>query len=211
MKALIDLHYLPCLEYFTAILHAEKITIEKHEQYVKQSYRNRCYINTANGVLKLVVPVTAKHGKALVKDVQVDKNDKWRNNHWRAIASAYGKAPFFDHYADELHNILFKGHHFLYELNMDLLSFCLQTLQLSITLTESTSYQKMPEKGITDLRSTISPKNLHSDRGYYFPSPYVQVFGNKFASNLSVIDLLFCEGPNAIQIVNSSIKGDLNK
>ncbi|GAB1445931.1 WbqC family protein [Flammeovirgaceae bacterium] len=211
MKALLALHYLPNLEYFTIILHAEKITIEKHEQYVKQSYRNRCYINTANGPQMLVVPVTAKHGKALVKDVQVDKNGNWQNNHWRAISSAYGKAPFFNHYADELHNILFKGHIFLYELNMDLLSFCLQSLQVSLTLTESASYEKEPQRGVTDLRSVISAKNQHSDRYYYLPIPYVQVFGNKFASNLSIIDLLFCEGPNAIQIIKSSIKGDLNK
>ncbi|MEQ8362392.1 MAG: WbqC family protein [Cyclobacteriaceae bacterium] len=211
MKVIIDLHYLPCLEYFTAILSAEKIFIEKHEQYLKQSYRNRCYINTANGLLKLVVPVTAKHSKALVCDVKVDKNGNWQNNHWRAISSAYGKAPFFDHYAEELHQILFKEHLFLYDLNMDLLSFCLQNLQVSLSLTESTSYQKIPQKDITDLRSVISAKNPHSDRDHYLQVPYLQVFGNKFASNLSFIDLLFCEGPNAIQIIRSSTKGDLNK
>lgn len=211
MKVLLALHYLPNLEYFAVVLGANTIILEKHEQYIKQSYRNRCFINTANGLLKLIVPVTAKHGKALVCDVKVDKNGNWQNNHWRAISSAYGKAPFFDHYADDLHFILFKGHHFLYDLNMDLLSFCLQNLQVSLSLTESTSYQKVPQNGITDLRSVINAKNPHSERDYYVPMPYLQVFGNKFVSNLSIIDLLFCEGPNAIQIIKSSIKGGLNK
>jgi hypothetical protein len=94
---------------------------------------------------------------------------------------------------------------------MELLSFCLQNLQVSLSLTESTSYQKVPQNDITDLRSIINAKKPHSDSDYYLPVPYLQVFGNKFASNLSIIDLLFCEGPNAIQIIKSSMKGDLNK
>ena len=211
MKALLALHYLPNLEYFAIVAQAEKTILEKHEQYVKQSYRNRCYINTANGPHRLVVPVTDKHGKALMREVHIDNSTRWRDNHWRAVSSAYGKAPFFEHYADGLRGIWSGRHQSLYSLNMDLLSFCLQSLQLSITLTESTSYQKSPNDGITDLRSALSPKNPHSGREYYSPVPYAQVFGNKFASNLSIIDLLFCEGPNAIQIIKSSMKGDLNK
>ncbi|HCM76171.1 MAG TPA: hypothetical protein DIS90_07300 [Cytophagales bacterium] len=205
MKALLDLHYLPSLEYFTAMMKYDEIIIEKHEQYVKQSFRNRCYINTANGILKLVVPVTAKHGKALVKDVRIDKSSKWQNVHWRAIESAYGKSAFYEHYAEDLHQILYDNYDFLYDLNLDLLSFCLQSMQLSVPMTESTTFEKIPTVQICDLRSMINAKIAHSERNFYVPVPYVQVFGNKFAPNLSLIDLLFCEGPNSIQIIKASV------
>ncbi len=211
MKAILDLQYLPPLEYFSLLVQCEEICLERHEHYVKQSYRNRCYINSANGILKLVVPVTAKHGKALVKDVRVDYNTKWPYIHWRALESGYRKSAFFDHYADELEKILFKRHVFLYDLNFQLLSFCLQSVQLNLSLTESKSYQKVPENNITDLRSAINAKTGYMERPFYSPVPYVQVFGNKFAPNLSFVDLLFCEGPNAIQIIKSSTGGYLNK
>ncbi len=211
MISLIDLHYLPSLEYLSVFLSSEKIILEKYEQYVKQSYRNRCNINTANGPIKLVIPVTSKHGKALYKDVQIDYNTKWQNNHWRAIQSAYGKAPFFEHYEKGLKNILFNDFTYLFDLNLSLLSFCLQSLHLSIPLTESKSYEKEAQNGVNDLRSVISPKIQYTKRTYYNPAPYLQVFGSKFAPNLSIIDLLFCEGPNAIQILKSSTRGYLNK
>ncbi|MEQ8423076.1 MAG: WbqC family protein, partial [Cyclobacteriaceae bacterium] len=200
MSTLIELHYLPSLEYFSALLQSTGIILEKHEQYIKQSYRNRCYINTANGILKLVIPVTSKHGKALIKDVRIDHRGKWQNLHWRAIKSAYGKAPFYDHYEGTLNKILFSQSEFLYDLNLQLLSFCLQSLKVSVPLTESTSYEKSTSGGVTDLRSVISAKIHFSERDFYNPTPYTQVFGNKFVNNLSLIDLLFCEGPNAIQI-----------
>lgn len=211
MKALVDVHYLPCLEYLTVLLSFEEIILEQHEHYVKQSYRNRCYINTANGILKLVVPVTAKHNKSLVKDVQIDTGSRWQNIHWRAIESAYRNAAFYDHYHDGIKKILFKEYKFLYDLNLALLSFCLKAMKHSISLTESTSYEKVPQNNIVDLRSVISPKSAYSKRSFYKPVPYTQVFGNKFVPNLSYIDLLFCEGPNSMQILRSSTRGDLNK
>ena len=138
MKAIIDAHYLPCLEYLAVLLSFEEIILEKHEHYVKQSYRNRCYINTANGILKLVVPITDKHNKALIKDVQIDHSSRWQNIHWRAIESSYRNAAFYDHYHYDIRSILFKDYRFLYDLNLALLSFCLKAMKQSISLTEST-------------------------------------------------------------------------
>lgn len=211
MKVLIDIHFLPCLEYLAVLLNHEEIILEQHEHYVKQSYRNRCYVNTANGILKLVVPVTAKHNKALIKDVQIDSSSRWQNIHWRAIESAYSNAAFYDHYHEDLKKIIFTEYEFLYDLNLALLSFCLKAMKHSMLLTESTSYEKVPQNNIADLRSVISPKSAYSERSYYKLVPYTQVFGNKFAPNLSFIDLLFCEGPNSMQILKSSTRGDLNK
>ncbi len=210
-KALIEIHYLPSIEYFCLLLLHREIVIEKHENYQKQTYRNRCYINTANGTQTLTVPITEKNGKVLIKDARIDHSMNWVNTHWRAILSAYGKSPFFEHYADELRGILYSKEKFLYDLDHKLLSFCLQCLGVSIVLTESTEYQKTVLDEVTDFRSTITPKIPFSERFFYEPAPYIQVFGSKFVTNLSLMDLLFCEGPNAIHVLQSSTKGYLNK
>jgi len=211
LKLLIEPHYLPSLEYFSALLQFDEIELEKHEHYLKQSYRNRCYINTAHGVDMLIVPLTAKHGKKIIKDIRIDYSKKWQNNHWRTIESAYRKAPFFEYYSDELRTILYHNHDYLFDLNFELLSFCLKALRFKPTLSVSNSYEKVPSSPLFDLRSQINPKKPSSDRNLYKPVSYNQVFGNGFAENLSLIDLLFCEGPGAASLILASQKEDLNK
>src|SRR5688572_27151690 len=100
VQILIEAHYLPSLAYFSALSSAQEMIVEKFEQYEKQTFRNRAKINTVNGLVTLTVPVTAKHGKPLIADIRIDHAQKWLNNHWRTIQSAYGKAPFFEYYAD---------------------------------------------------------------------------------------------------------------
>ncbi|HEU5289727.1 MAG TPA: WbqC family protein, partial [Cyclobacteriaceae bacterium] len=129
MAILIDLHYLPSIPYFTVLSSAEKIIIEKNEHFEKQSYRNRCHILTSQGVERLIVPLTSRSGKVLITEVRLDYSQKWLNNHWRAIESAYRSSPFFEYYADDLHTILFKKNVFLYDLNFELLTICLKWLK----------------------------------------------------------------------------------
>jgi hypothetical protein len=210
MPLLLDLHYLPSLEYFCALYSSKKIILEKHEHFVKQSFRNRCYINTSQGRQMLIVPVTEKHGKVSVQEIKIDHQQKWQNNHWRAIESAYRKAPFFEFYSDELKEIIYKGHEHLFDLNRDLLSFCLRCLGMQTELSETVAFEKEVSAPSIDLRSQIIPKTTFADRTFYRPVPYQQVFGNAFVSNLSFIDLLFCEGPNSIKIIKTSAS-DLNK
>lgn len=202
--ALIELHYLPSLEYFCALQPFEAIELEKCEHYVKQSYRNRCYINTAQGVEMLIVPLTAKHGKTSIEDVRIDDSKKWQNNHWRTIESAYRKAPYFEYYSDDLRTILYRDHDFLFDLNLELLSFCLKSIRFAPTLSVSVSYEKEPSATIFDLRSLINPKKPASERKLYKPVSYYQVFGSGFVENLSLIDLLFCEGPRAASLILAS-------
>jgi WbqC-like protein family. len=202
--ALIELHYLPTLEYFCAVISCEEVLLEKHEHYIKQSYRNRTFINTAQGPEMLVVPLTGKHGKVAIHQVQIDYAQKWQNNHWRTIESAYRKAPFFEFYADDLKEILYRKYESLFDLNKALLSFCLRSIPLSLKLSESVAYEKNPISPILDLRSQIDAKKHYSGRSFYSPVPYYQVFGNAFASNLSVVDLLFCMGPQTRHIINAS-------
>jgi hypothetical protein len=206
VKALIELHYLPSIAYFSALYLAEKIIIEKHEHFIKQSYRNRCHILTAQGVERLVIPLTSKHGKVFITDVRIDYSQKWLNNHWRTIESAYRNAPFFEFYADDIRTALFKHHNFLYDLNFELLTICLKWLKLDVTLQESMAYVKTPEDGVIDMRNVIHAKNPEHQVNYFQPVSYTQVFGNKFAEGLSLIDLMFCEGPNSRKVVTSSAK-----
>ncbi len=203
VTALIDLQYLPPISYFTALSKFDEVRIEACENFIKQTYRNRCYINTSQGPLALVVPLTGS-GKHSIREIAIDNNQKWRNIHWRAIQSAYGKAPFFEYYADDLHDNIFKPFDRLYDLNFCLLTMCLKWLKWSIPVSESKQFEKTLETPIIDLRSAITPKKITGGGRFYEPAVYHQVFGNKFVENLSLIDLVFCEGPVAWTVVQAS-------
>jgi hypothetical protein len=202
--ALIELQYLPPISYFSLLQNFDTVFVEKFEHYEKQTYRNRCYIKTSQGVEPLIVPLTAKHGKTIIKDVRIDYNQKWLNNHYRSIQSAYGKAPFYEYYHDDLYHVLFKRQEFLYDLNLDLLTMCLKWLRHDIRVRETSFYEKLPQTGVSDYRSVINPKKPEGCNRIYKSVEYQQVFGVKFVENLSIIDLIFCEGPGAIQTVVAS-------
>ena len=204
MTALIETHYLPSIAYFSALQNVNEVLLEKHERYVKQSYRNRTYIVSTQGKEKLIVPLTSKHGKVLITDVRIDYGQKWLNQHWRAIQSAYGKAPFFEYYKEDLETVLFKKTMFLYDLNFELLSMCLKWLKRDVTLKESVAYEVTPSPPILDLRGSISFKNEENLVNLYRPYRYYQVFGNTFVGNASILDLIFSEGPGAARIVEAS-------
>jgi hypothetical protein len=210
-SALIELHYLPSLEYFCALRHFDEVIFEKHEHFVKQSYRNRCYINTASGIEMLSIPLTEKHGKVSIKDVKIDYSKKWQNNQWRTIESAYRNAPYFEHYGGEIQKAIYRNFNFLFDLNLHLLSFCLQSLKWNFPYSESVSYEQSPNKSYTDLRSVINAKKSYVERSFYKPVPYYQVFGNCFVENLSLLDSLFCEGPHTSLLISQSRSEILNK
>ena len=201
---LIELQYLPPISYFVLLRNFEEVFVEKFEHYQKQTYRNRCYINTSQGVETLILPVTAKHGKTLITDIKIDYGQKWLNNHWRTIQSAYGKAPFFEYYQQDLHDTLFKRQEFLYDLNLELLKMCLKWLRYNIVVRETSLYEKIPQTGVSDYRSAINPKKAEGCNRFFKSAEYQQVFGSKFVDNLSIIDLIFCEGPGAIRTLLAS-------
>jgi hypothetical protein len=201
---LIELQYLPPIAYFSSLAGKPEVIVEKFEHYEKQTYRNRCYILGSNGIETLILPLTSKHGKTVISEVKIDHSQKWMNNHWRAIQSAYGKAPYFEYYSDDLHTVLFRKHVFLYDLNLELLTLCLKWLKWKLPVRETINYEKQAQEGILDLRSVITPKKIDQLERFYEPTVYHQVFGNKFVTNLSLIDLILCEGPGARSIVHAS-------
>lgn len=202
---IIELQYLPQPEYIALLIHEQNIEIDKHEYFVKQTFRNRCQILTANGVDDLTIPVIGAGKKILAKDIKIDYSQKWLNRHWRAIQSAYGKAPFFEYYADELRNIFDKKHEYLFDLSHDLLTQCLDSLGLKIDISFTKEYHDLENQPENDFRTVISPNSNSNLSIPYNQINYQQVFGNNFVNKLSVIDLIFCEGPEAGRIIKSSI------
>lgn len=204
MNVLIESQYLPPVAFFSAVSRAGAIVIERHEHYVKQSYRNRCQLVGANGRLDLTVPLVHARSKMCIADVMIDYGQKWVNNHWRTIQSAYGKAPYFEYYADDFHDILHSKPALLIELNMRLLSMCLKALRFDMPVAGTLSYTKTAENGVLDLRNVIDVKNPSGMTTFFTPVPYAQVFGSSFVENASIIDLIFCVGPEAARTVKNS-------
>lgn len=195
--ALIDLHYLPSLEYFACLKQFDQIVIEKEEHFVKQTYRNRCHILGANAIDRLSIPVIGGNKKIKVKDIVIDHEQKWLHVHWRSISSAYGRAPFYEFYVDFFETVFLKREKFLFDFNFQLMTLCLKFLGMDPIIKFSETFEMSPEKNIIDLRSVIHPKKRFELNNFYQPVVYQQVFGKAFVANLSIIDLLFCEGPNA--------------
>ena len=202
---LIELQYLPNLEYFIILMKSGRVNIEANENFIKQTYRNRCYIRSVNKIEIMSIPV--KKGQMQIKDVKIDYRQGWLKDHWRTITSAYGKSPFFEYYRDGFETILLGKETFLFDLNWKLLTKCLEYLGLEKDIKFTDNYEFNLKSPVLDLRSLILPKISYGDRGIYTAHAYNQIFGKDFAGNLSIIDLLFCEGPQALSILNKSIKG----
>ncbi len=195
MLLLTEIQYNPCLAYFQQAKQATEIKIEQHEHYIKQSYRNRCYVLTAQGVKDLTIPVKKGNRKTRITEIEIDYDQKWLNTHWRTIKSGYGNAPYFLYYSDYLQQLLEQRQPLLFELNIALLKFYLRCLQLSKPITYTEEYITLYPNGVLDWRNQIHPKK---ESAILDVKPYQQVFGKQFAPNLSIIDLLFSQGPAAI-------------
>ncbi len=204
MRILIESQYLPSVAYFFLLSHSEEVFIEARENFEKQSYRNRCEIVGSNKIQSLSIPVHHGGRKILIKNLTIDYKQKWANNHWRAIQSAYGKSPFFDFYAGYFETEIKANYTTLYELNSRLLTLCLKLLKLKVKLSESSEYSKNPPEGIVDFRSVIHPKKSIDSLAWFEPKSYHQIFGKDFVPNMSILDLLFCTGPDALEVLHNS-------
>ena len=195
--ALLSTAYLPPVDYFRAIRTYSGCFIERWENYQKQSYRNRCCIYSANGVLPLVIPIVRVGGRQSITEVKIDYTKDWQKQHWRAIHSAYKSTPFFDHYQDEIYPFYSSiKEELLFNLNSKLLSVILDILGLPSALNYTADYK---EECPNDFRNSIHPKRkspLIADTNIEYHQLFAHKYG--FAANLSIIDLLFNEGPDTL-------------
>jgi septum formation topological specificity factor MinE len=199
---LLDLQYLPCAEYFSVLMRADEIWIEQWEYFEKQTFRNRCQILTSHGIENLVVHVQGGRSKILMKDIKVEYSQDWVRQHWGAMQSSYGKSPFWMYYADYLRMILDKKPAYLFDLNWEILSICLKILKIDTSKIKFTnSFQNTENQNIKNIRGLISPKKSSSVQSFFTAKPYSQTFGNEFVPNLSIIDVLACQGNRTIDFL----------
>ena len=187
--------YFPCISYMARFLAESEPVVEIWETYHKQTYRNRCRVMTANGVESLSVPVIKVNGNhTMTKDITISPTEPWQHIHSRCLESAYKAAPYFDHYYDYLKPIFEGRFERLVDLNDAALQAVLKMLKVKKEIVHTTDYVRDCEN---DLREVFSPKKPIDSR--LFPT-YYQVFSEKFpfAPDLSVLDLIFNEGPEAI-------------
>ena len=177
------------------------VYIEACENYQKQSYRNRCRFYAADGVQALSFPIIHEGGthKQPISEIKIDWSTPWLQQHERAIVSAYRTSAYFEYYQDELFAILESRQERLLDLNMELLKFFIEKTGLAVDLRLTSEYSR--EVDMVDLRETIHPKRPNTIlKDLELEKPYFQVFSRKygFQSDLSIMDLLFNEGPDSI-------------
>ncbi len=194
MATFLPTYFSPISQY-KALLNFDEIDFEIQDNYQKQSYRNRCYIYGANGKQLLTIPVSfpnSSHRKK-TKDAKIDYSEDWQKQHLKSLESAYNSSPFFDLLKVELHEIFSKKHTFLIDLNIDTFLFVKETLQLETILTTTNFFEVVLSDDYRYLGDAKKKLNFNQKE-------YHQVFSEKhgFIKNLSILDLIFMEGPNAI-------------
>jgi hypothetical protein len=195
--AVLPMFYLPPVAYFKQLItYKPDILIESHEHFPKQTYRNRANICSPDGTLTLTVPVVK--GSKLhtnVKDVKISYDFKWQRLHWMGLETCYRRSAYFEYYEDELAPFYQKNFTYLFDYNEQLLQLLLKFIKVPLPLQYTESYEaKYPS--LHDYRDSISTKKEFE----FEQKPYFQVFEerNGFIKNLSIVDLLFNQGPQTI-------------
>lgn len=195
--------YFPSIEQMAQIAHAEKVVWEVEDNYQKQTYRNRAYIAHSNGKLLLNIPI--KHSKDGIrqktKAIKVENDFPWQEHHWKSLQSAYRTSPFFEYYEDDLEHLFLEPTEYLMAHNLKIFEVLCDLIGMEIDSSKSSSFEREPE--IKDLRFLINAKR----KSEFTTEPYTQVLeaNHGFLPNLSVLDLLFNEGPNTLNYLESSV------
>lgn len=204
---LLSTAYFAPVHYYARMIRHDAVYIEKYENFLKQTYRNRCVILGGNGTVPLIVPVEKGRGpKILIKDIKIAYDMDWQRNQWNTLFSAYNSSPYFEFYEDDLRPLFTEKTKFLFDLNMKINELMTELIEIEIPVFETDDFEAVPE-GSLNLREAISPKVKDNPDKAYKPAAYTQVFEEKFPfiPNLSILDLLFNEGPNSYTLLENSL------
>lgn len=205
MKKLLltDLQSFGCIDYYTSLVGYDELLLEQCEHYKKGSYSNRYYLATANGSRLLSIPlVHSDRSRTAFKDLRISDTDPWQKIHWRTIVSAYKRSPWFDFYQPELEVMYNKNYQFNLDWNWDAFRLVSKWLHLDWSFDWTRVYKKEYEdENIVDERSRFLPGKKSQNKIYY---PQVFEDKNGFFPNLSILDLLFCEGNNARRLLKNA-------
>ena len=196
---LIELHYFPSILFFALAQQRPAVVLEQHEHYAKRSFRNRTRIQTANGPLRLTIPlVKGKNQQQPIREVRISYEENWPRKHWMALQSAYGNAPYFEFYDAEIRALFFAKKNYLFEYNLLIVNELQKLLGLSISWQLSQQFAPKNYPGWDDWRERVHPR-MEKIAALSCQPPYPQVFADKagFQPNLSILDLLFCKGPES--------------
>jgi hypothetical protein len=206
MKLLTDIQYFPSIIFFKISYNFEYIVFEQYESYQKMSFRNRCQIMGSQGMVELSIPLLKGRGqKTLMKDVRIDNGQNWQVRHWKTIVTSYSRSPWFEFFRDRLAEMYRRQADYLLDWDLACLEWAMGVLGWPGTTGLTAEYREAyPEvDGVVDWRGRLMPRN----RGQWGEdgAQYHQVFGDRtgFIPNLSILDLLFCEGKEAIRYIRS--------
>lgn len=208
MSVILSSAYLAPIQYYSKFLADDTVYIEQHENYQKQSYRNRCTILSANGVIPLSVPIV--HSGALkceIRDICIAEHGNWKHMHWNALVSAYNSTPFFEYYRDDFQPFYEKNFKYLFDFNESFRELICNLIGLDIANVKYTDEYKSDFTD-SDFRNFIHPKKSWQSDEDFISIPYYQVFQERFGftPNLSIVDLLFNMGNESLIVLNGSIK-----
>lgn len=198
--AVLPMFYLPPVEYFVQLnTYKPDILIEAKEHFPKQTYRNRANVYTPDGVLSLTVPVIkGAKNHTQVRDVKISYDFEWQRLHWLSLQACYRRSAYFEYYEDELSFFYEKRFNFLFDYNEQLLQFILKSIKIKTDLKYTETYEPSYSQ-LIDFRTSINPKlETTIDQ-----KPYFQVFEDRkgFIKNLSIVDLLFNQGPHSLNFL----------